>query len=79
MLVCWIYGECCLFSKMPQFLVFVLVIVYVGGIWKFLSGFRRTNFNSGLPGRISLALLWPVLLVANKSYRRNFQKALKGR
>ena len=57
----------------------VLLVVYVGGIWKFLSGYRRTNFNSGLPGRITLALLWPVLLVSNKSYRRNFQKALKGR
>lgn len=58
---------------------FILLVVYVGGIWKFLSGYRRTNFNSGLPGRISLALLWPVLLITNKSYRRNFQKALKGR
>lgn len=64
---------------MPQFIVVILAIVYFGGIWKFWSGFGRTNFNSGLPGRVTLALLWPVLLVANKSYRRNFQKALKGR
>ena len=64
---------------MTQLVGIILVIVYFGGIWKFLSGYRRTNFNSGLPGRVSLALLWPVLLVANKSYRRNFQKALKGR
>ena len=64
---------------MPQFIAFILLVVYVGGIWKFLSGYRRTNFNSGLPGRITLALLWPVLLVSNRSYRRNFQKALKGR
>ena len=62
-----------------QLIGFILVIVYLGGIWKFLSGYRRTNFNSGLPGRITLALLWPVLLATNKSYRRNFQKALKGR
>lgn len=64
---------------MSQFIVFVLVVVYCGGIWKFLSGFRRTNFNAGLPGKVTLALLWPVLLLANRSYRRNFQKALKGR
>ena len=64
---------------MPQFIGFILVIVYVAGVWKFWSGYRRTNFNTGLPGRVSLALLWPVLLAANKSYRRNFQKALKGR
>ena len=64
---------------MGHLIGFVLLVVYVGGIWKFLSGYRRTNFNSGLPGRITLALLWPVLLISYKSYRRNFQKALKGR
>lgn len=64
---------------MPQFIGFVLLVVYVGGIWKFLSGYRRTNFNAKLPGRVALALLWPVLLASNKSYRRNFRKALKGR
>ncbi len=58
---------------------FILFVVYVGGIWKFLSGYRYTNFNSALPRRITLALLWPALLVTNKSYRRNFQKALRGR
>ena len=64
---------------MAHLIGFLVLAVYVGGIWKFLSGYRLTNFNSGLPGRITLALLWPVLLVSNKSYRRNFQKALKGR
>ena len=64
---------------MAHLIGLVVLAVYVGGIWKFLSGYRRTNFNSGLPGRVTLALLWPVLLVSNKSYRRNFQKALKGR
>lgn len=64
---------------MPQLIALILLAVYIGGIWKFLSGYRRTNFNTGLPGKISLALLWPVLLIGNKSYRRNFQKALKGR
>ncbi len=56
------------------FLVFVLAVVYVGGIWKFWTGFNRTNFSQG---RIYLSLLWPVLLF-NKSYRQNFTKALKG-
>ena len=64
---------------MLQLIGLILVVVYAGGIWKFWSGYRRTNFNSGLPGKVGLALLWPVLLVSNKSYRRNFQKALKGR
>lgn len=49
-------------------------LVYVGGAWKFWTGFRRTNFSQG---RVYLSLLWPVLLVS-RSYRQNFGKALKG-
>jgi hypothetical protein len=56
----------------------VVVIGYFWGAWKFWKGFHRTNFNRSLPNRITLALLWPVLFVANPSYRSNFQKALKG-
>lgn len=52
----------------------ILAGVYVGGIWKFWTGFRRTNFSQG---KIYLALFWPVLMF-NKSYRQNFTKALKG-
>ena len=58
---------------------FVLVVVYVGGVWRFLSGYRHTNFNRSLATRVSLALLWPGLLLVNPAYRRNFQKAIKGR
>ncbi|MBW4605189.1 MAG: hypothetical protein KME29_37985 [Calothrix sp. FI2-JRJ7] len=56
----------------------VFVVVYASGIWKFWNGFERTNFQRSLPNRLILSLLWPVLLIANKSYRRNFTKALKG-
>ncbi len=52
----------------------VASIVYVGGIWKFWTGFNRTNFSQG---RWYLAPLWPVLIF-NKPYRQNFNKALKG-
>ncbi|GAB4340735.1 MAG: hypothetical protein Fur0042_01660 [Cyanophyceae cyanobacterium] len=59
----------------------VLILVLLLGTyawvgWRFWGGFRRTNFSQG---RLPLTLLWPVLLVANRSYRQNFQKALKGR
>lgn len=54
---------------------FLLLAIYAGGIWRFWRGFHRTNFTEG---RLSLSLLWPVLLIANKSYRQNFNKALKG-
>ncbi|MFN6568122.1 hypothetical protein A6770_21695 [Nostoc minutum NIES-26] len=63
---------------MGNFLVFALIVVYVGGVWKFWSGFERTNFSRSLSNRIGLSLLWPALFVTNQSYRRNFRKALKG-
>jgi len=59
---------------METLVVMVLSGIYAGGIWKFLSGFNRTNFTQN---KFVLALLWPVLLV-NRSYRQNFTKALKG-
>jgi hypothetical protein len=63
---------------MVDLIVFGLVVVYAGGIWKFLGGFQRTNFQRTLPNRLGLALLWPALFVTSKSYRQNFRKALKG-
>lgn len=63
---------------MGSLIIFVLVVGYAAGVWKFWTGFRKTNFTQTLPNRIGLALLWPALFVANPSYRRNFQKALKG-
>jgi hypothetical protein len=55
--------------------IFLFSVVYVAGIYKFLTGIQRTNFTEN---KIVLALLWPVLLVSNENYRRNFTKALKG-
>lgn len=60
---------------MPQVILLIMGGVYLWGVWKFWRGFRRTNFQQG---RLPLSLLWPVLLIGNSSYRRNFQKALKG-
>ena len=57
----------------------VLVIGYFWGMWKFWKGFRRTNFEPNLPTKLILGALWPALVIFNKSYRKNFQKALKGR
>ncbi|MGV2828630.1 hypothetical protein [Myxosarcina sp. GI1(2024)] len=62
---------------MTELIGIILLAIYGSGIWKFSKGFRRTNFNPSLANRIVLAVLWPAL-VANKSYRKNFQKALKG-
>jgi hypothetical protein len=60
---------------MPTLIGIVLLAAYGYGGWRFWSGFHRTNFSQG---RLSLTLLWPVFVVANKSYRQNFSKALKG-
>ncbi|XWK86446.1 MAG: hypothetical protein U7127_19795 [Phormidium sp.] len=62
---------------MVKLILLVLVVGYVAGVWKFWTGFERTNFQRSLPTRICLALLWPALMW-NKSFRRNFTKALKG-
>jgi len=53
----------------------ILLVVYIVGAVKFLQGVSKTNFTQN---RIPLALLWPLLLVINENYRRNFTKALKG-
>ncbi len=60
---------------LPQLVLILLLGVYVFGVWKFLTGFNRTNFSSG---RVPLALLWPVMVIMNGNYRSNFVKALKG-
>lgn len=58
--------------------LFVLFVLYGYGAWRFWKGFERTNFSRSLPSRVALSLLWPALYVANQSYRKNFNKALKG-
>jgi len=56
----------------------LLLVVYGGGVWKFWNGFEKTNFSKTFQNRLVLSILWPALLIANKSYRKNFTKALKG-
>ncbi len=56
----------------------ILLAGYVFGIWKFWTGYGLTNFNRSFPVRITLSLLWPVLVLMNASYRKNFVKILKG-
>ena len=62
---------------MSQIIAILLIVGYVVGARKFWKGFRNTNFSLET-NRLFLSLLWPVLFVANKSYRKNFKKALKG-
>ncbi len=63
---------------MGGFVTVLLIVGYVGGAWKFWTGFRRTNFSNSFTNRLTLSLLWPACFVGSKSYRKNFTKALKG-
>lgn len=63
---------------MSSLITFALIVVYAGGAWKFWNGFNRTNFSRSFSNKLYLSLLWPALLIANKSYRQNFRRALKG-
>lgn len=60
---------------MELFLGLIVAIAYGTGAVKFWNGFHRTHYSSN---KIGLTLLWPVFLIANKSYRQNFSRALKG-
>ncbi len=62
---------------MNHIIAIALIVGYFIGARKFWKGFRNTNFSPDT-NRLVLSLLWPVLFVANKSYRQNFKKALKG-
>lgn len=58
-----------------ELLILALLGVYGGGAWKFWTGFNRTNFSEG---KVKFTVLWPLFLVMSKSYRNNFNRALKG-
>ncbi|WP_413166700.1 hypothetical protein ACL6C3_08355 [Capilliphycus salinus ALCB114379] len=63
---------------MGSLITIALLALYAGGVWKFWNGFEQTNFVKSFENRVYLSLLWPVLFTANRSYRKNFTKALKG-
>jgi hypothetical protein len=63
---------------MAKLLLLVILGLYIGGGVKLWQGFSRTNFNQDFTNRLLLSVIWPVLFAGNKSFRGNFQKALKG-
>jgi hypothetical protein len=56
----------------------LIALGYGFGAWKFWQGFNRTNFEQSFGNRAIFSLFWPALFIVNKSYRKNFAKALKG-
>lgn len=61
---------------MTELVALIALAFYGAGAWRFWTGFNRTDYSSN---KASLTLLWPVFMIGNKSYRRNFNKALKGK
>jgi hypothetical protein len=59
---------------MASFIGILLLAVYLGGAWKFWTGFGQTQYSAS---QTVLTLFWPVLLIS-ASYRKNFRRALKG-
>jgi hypothetical protein len=60
---------------MGTLITLLLVVIYGGGAFKLWTGFNRTNFTDG---KVKFTVLWPLFLALNKSYRENFNRALKG-
>ena len=57
----------------------LFTFAYLWGGWKFWKGFKQTNFEQNIASRLFLSALWLPLLIVNKSYRKNFRRALKGK
>lgn len=49
---------------MGKLIIFGLIVIYIGGVWKFWNGFSRTNFTQSLPNKIGLALLSQLYLLS---------------
>ena len=62
---------------MGSLIAIILISTYGFGIYKFWQGFDQTNFNRDLMNKLALSAFWPALVIVNKSYRKNFTKALK--
>ncbi|MBE9058182.1 hypothetical protein [Sphaerospermopsis sp. LEGE 08334] len=60
-----------------ELIIIGLIVTYVFGGLKFWLGFKKTHFTQTFLNRIGFSLLWPVLFIANSSYRRNFRRALR--
>ncbi|AFW94771.1 MULTISPECIES: hypothetical protein [Nostocales] len=64
--------------KLLIFGITIYLMVYVGYAWNFWHGFRRTTYEKTLSNQIKLTLLWPVLFVVDRRFRRNFKRAKRG-
>jgi hypothetical protein len=58
--------------------IIIGTVVYLIGFSVVWRGFRHTFFQQTLPAKILMSAGWPFLLLSG-GYRRNFQRALKGR
>jgi len=64
-------------SLLPLIPNWLLLGGWAFAAFKFAAGFDATTYEPKF--KLPLAAAWPVLFVVNGKYRKNFQKALKGR
>jgi len=64
-------------SLLPLIPNWLLLGGWAFAAFKFAAGFEATTYEPKF--KLPLAAAWPVLFVVNGKYRKNFQKALKGR
>eukprot|EP00894_Picocystis_sp_ML_P000684 jgi/Pico_ML_1/51201/g2278.t1 len=54
-----------------------LIAGWAVGAFKFWKGYRNTTYGESIAVKTSITALWPVLFLLSKSFRGNFNRALK--
>lgn len=62
---------------MSDLLPLLIMLLYLTGVIIFATGYGYTTFSKTIPKATILSLFWPVFLVSNGRYRRNFRRAVK--
>jgi len=55
---------------------FALIGGWIYGSVKFAQGFHKTDYQRGY--KYPLALLWPVFMLVNGNFRKNFMRTFRG-
>mmetsp|Transcript_5880 Transcript_5880/g.20650 ORF Transcript_5880/g.20650 Transcript_5880/m.20650 type:complete len:123 (-) Transcript_5880:2174-2542(-) len=54
-----------------------LIAGWAVGAFKFWKGYRNTTYGDSIAIKTSITALWPILFLLSKSFRGNFNRALK--
>lgn len=62
---------------MEYWFLLAILALYLTIMGLFITGYRHTTFPHRTVPKLSLSVLWPLLLIVYPRFRRNFQRALK--